>query len=229
MADVFVSYAREDRPAAERIARLLQANGLSVWWDKAMIAGADINAVVDAELEAAKAVIVLWSPHSVTSHWVRGEAQTAVDADKLVPIEIAPCKLPINFRHFHTPQIQSDAGALDALARLLTEKLGGKPAGGEARPAPVHFKPESQQSFRAEMRDVLFKPDRSFWRQMEREKEFTRKHPVKVIGGTVALYAVALAALQELGLQPDQAIAAASFVIVGCYFLMRAYLLRRGG
>jgi hypothetical protein len=229
MADVFLSYAREDRETAQRVARLLEANGLTVWWDKAMIAGADINEAIDKELDAAKAVIVLWSPHSVTSHWVRGEAQTAVDANKLVPIEVAPCKLPINFRHFHTPAVHSDAGALDELAGLLSQKLAGQT--GQATPtttAAVRFKPETKESFRGQFQNVILKPDRSFWRQMERETEFTRKHPLKVIGATLACYLIAVGFLHQLGMPLETVISAASFLVLAVYFAVRAYLLRQG-
>ena len=33
MADLFISYAREDRPVADALARSLQAMGFDVFWD----------------------------------------------------------------------------------------------------------------------------------------------------------------------------------------------------
>jgi hypothetical protein len=33
MSDIFISYAREDRPRAEAIAKALEEHGWSVWWD----------------------------------------------------------------------------------------------------------------------------------------------------------------------------------------------------
>lgn len=36
MADVFLSYKREDRLRAEPIVQALRAGGLSVWWDQAL-------------------------------------------------------------------------------------------------------------------------------------------------------------------------------------------------
>ena len=39
MSDIFISYAREDRPRAAAIARALEAQGWSVWWDWIILAG----------------------------------------------------------------------------------------------------------------------------------------------------------------------------------------------
>jgi hypothetical protein len=33
MSDIFISYAREDRPRVERLAAALEQCGWSVWWD----------------------------------------------------------------------------------------------------------------------------------------------------------------------------------------------------
>jgi adenylate cyclase len=81
--------------------------------------------VIEGELETATSAIVLWSPHSVGSHRVRGEARAALDLEKLAPIQIAECSPPINFRHLHTSQVFKSADQLSGLAKLLTDKLGG--------------------------------------------------------------------------------------------------------
>ncbi len=146
MASVFLSYAREDRSIAEQIATLLHSHGISVWWDRDMIAGADIHTVVDSELSRSQVVVVLWSPHSVTSHWVRGEAQTALDEEKLVPVKVAQCKVPINFRHFHTPEIYLDKAELQRFASMLSVQLRAKDANKD-EPKPIEFKKEAQERF----------------------------------------------------------------------------------
>jgi len=50
MADIFISYAREDRTHAEAIAGALKAQGWSVWWDRQIRAGGNINEVIGREL-----------------------------------------------------------------------------------------------------------------------------------------------------------------------------------
>ncbi len=39
MADVFISYKREDRELAERLAHALEQLGFDVWWDFDLLAG----------------------------------------------------------------------------------------------------------------------------------------------------------------------------------------------
>ena len=40
MADIFLSYAREDREKAERLAKALEGQGWSVFWDRETLPGA---------------------------------------------------------------------------------------------------------------------------------------------------------------------------------------------
>ena len=65
MADIFVSYAREDIERAARIGEFLAARGFSVWWDRELTAGDRFATVVQDALAQAKAVVVLWSKNSV--------------------------------------------------------------------------------------------------------------------------------------------------------------------
>jgi hypothetical protein len=123
MAEVFLSYAHQDINFAETLAQLLEATGLTVWWDRRMVAGDKINDVIDEELEKAKSVIVLWSGVSVNSDWVRGEASTAHELQKLIPIKIQDCKLPIQYRGIHTPEVYKNKDELQQLAQLLTDKF----------------------------------------------------------------------------------------------------------
>ncbi len=49
MADVFISYAREDRQWVEQLARQLQAEGFSVWWDWDLLVGKRYRETIDTE------------------------------------------------------------------------------------------------------------------------------------------------------------------------------------
>jgi hypothetical protein len=37
MTDVFISYAREDRETAAKLAKVLEDQGYSVWWDPVIL------------------------------------------------------------------------------------------------------------------------------------------------------------------------------------------------
>ena len=67
MADVFISYAREDAASARRFARGFESSGLSVWWDDALRSGEAFDESIERALREASAVVVLWSPNSVAS------------------------------------------------------------------------------------------------------------------------------------------------------------------
>jgi adenylate cyclase len=113
VADIFLSYNREDQPVARLYAEAFEANGLSVWWDTTLRVGEAYDEVTEAALRGAKAVVVLWSPRSVVSRWVRAEATLADRAHTLVPVMIEPCDRPIMFELVQTADLihwQGEAG-----------------------------------------------------------------------------------------------------------------------
>jgi formylglycine-generating enzyme required for sulfatase activity len=95
MADIFISYKRERRPAARHLEQILLRHGYSVWFDVELVRGRDYEAQIERELFAAKAVIVLWCGLSVKSPGVRSEANRAKSQGKLIPLVIEPCELPL--------------------------------------------------------------------------------------------------------------------------------------
>jgi formylglycine-generating enzyme required for sulfatase activity len=97
MADVFLSYKRQDVDIARRIVDAMRNNGISVWWDDAITPRQAWDAEIEEAISAASTVVVLWSPRSVSSEWVRTEAHYGKDHNKLIPISVEPCNIPIAF------------------------------------------------------------------------------------------------------------------------------------
>lgn len=122
--DVFISYSREDRSHAQRFAERLVEEGFSVWWDAALHSGETFDEVIEKSLKAAKAVVVLWSPRSVASRWVRAEATLADRNNKLVPVIIEACDRPLIFELTHTSDLSHWGGrTTDAVWRTLIKDL----------------------------------------------------------------------------------------------------------
>lgn len=138
MADIFISYAHEDLGVVHELVRLLERRGMSVWWDHAISIGRDLNEAIDAQLEAASAVIVVWSAASVGSMWVRGEAAEALAAEKLVPVIVGPVRIPIPFSLCETADLQGwpSQSRHKAVTRLL-RRIEAMVSGGRAAGAPV--------------------------------------------------------------------------------------------
>lgn len=136
-ADIFISYSREDRAAARHFADCLTGAGFNVWWDAALHSGETFDEVIERELKAARAVVVLWSPRSVRSRWVRAEATLADRHNKLVPVIIEVCDRPIIFELHHTVDLGDWTGDTSDLRwQDLQRDLRRLVARGKDEPAP---------------------------------------------------------------------------------------------
>ena len=134
--DIFISYSREDRKAARHFADSFASEGFTVWWDAALRSGQTFDEVIEKQLRAAKAVVVLWSPRSVASRWVRAEATMADRRNKLVPAIIQACDLPIIFELTHAADLADWTGdTTDPRWRTLVDDIRGLVGEGEAAAA----------------------------------------------------------------------------------------------
>jgi len=105
MADVFVSYARSDKARVAPLVAAIEAKGWSVWWDPEITPGQQFDDQIEAQIGAAKAVLVIWTPTCVASRWVRGEAREAAERGILVPVRFEHARLPMDVRAIHTTDI----------------------------------------------------------------------------------------------------------------------------
>jgi TolB-like protein len=118
---IFFSYSRTDLPHARPVIALLEASGFDVWWDGRLEGGENYLQTTEAALEGADCVVVVWSATSVTSHWVRDEAQRGRERGCLVPLTIDGTMAPLGFRQFQLLDISGWNGAADSTeaARIL--------------------------------------------------------------------------------------------------------------
>jgi hypothetical protein len=87
VADVFISYARDDdEPFAMRLHENLAAEGVTVWWDQTAMESrgrAFLQELRDAIAKAERLILVI-GPRAVTSDYVRFEWTLALEACKVV-------------------------------------------------------------------------------------------------------------------------------------------------
>jgi len=146
MADVFVSYARRDKARVAPLVASIEARGWSVWWDPEIAPGQEFDRLIEAELSVAAAVLVVWTPTSVESRWVRGEARDAAERGILVPVRFDAAHLPIDVRAIHTIDLDdsgTDAGSakiqemLRALGGLISRRQAPHAETARAEAAPI--------------------------------------------------------------------------------------------
>jgi TolB-like protein len=130
---------------ARRYADAFTAEGLTVWWDHHLRSGEAFDEAIEAALKAAKVVVVLWSPRSVVSRWVRAEATLADRNKTLVPVTIEACERPIMFELTQTSDMSRWSGdAADGTWQVLlsdVRRLVGRELEA-ATPLPVAPSPE---------------------------------------------------------------------------------------
>lgn len=150
VANVFLSYDREDADKAQAIAGALEKAGHEVWWDRHIRGGAEYSEEIEQALDDADAVIVLWSTASVKSAWVRDEAAAGRDSGRLVPVLVESIKPPMGFRQYQSVDLadwspRRRSAQFDDLLKA-TQELSGAPrhdpvpaavkAAPAARPGP---------------------------------------------------------------------------------------------
>ena len=129
-AQVFISYAREDKDWVEHLAGALEENGFDVVWDRERLGGGHFSPDLEGVLDLARCVVVVWSRRSAASHWVRGEAAAALEQSKLIAVVIERGAAPPQaFRHIETLDLsgwdcRAPSEAVGCLAACLERRVG---------------------------------------------------------------------------------------------------------
>ena len=143
--DVFLSYSRQDEKLAGRFAQLLENEGLTVWWDRKIPPGKTWDQVIGTALDEARCVVVLWTPASVKSDWVKEEASRAARRGVLVPALLEEAEAPLGFGRIEAAELSGWRGETDneelqaflAAVRELAGRESPPTAGGTAGQRPA--------------------------------------------------------------------------------------------
>jgi hypothetical protein len=127
MAQVFISYSQKSLEPTRVLADHLKIAGIEVWWDARLTSGQRFDDVIRQELEAADAAIVIWTPQSINSTYVKMEAGIAYAWEKLITVrtpDLPIHDLPDPFRGLHTVLVTDLEQIMIAL-----DELGVRPKG----------------------------------------------------------------------------------------------------
>ena len=141
MSDIFISYARSTAKQARAISEALRGLGYSVWIDDDLPAHRGYGRVIEEQMAAAKAALVIWSADAVQSEWVLSEANRAREARKLVHVTTDKTPLPMPFDTIQCADLAGWTGDLEApgwrkVAASIATLVGGAAPSHEAAPAP---------------------------------------------------------------------------------------------
>jgi len=107
MQQIFISYSRKDMSFVRKLAGDLEKAGYDVWWDLTDLRGGDDWVrVIPAAIESSQHFIIVLSPNSVESEWVRKEYTQALSLRrKIIPLMLEATGVPfalntINYVNF---------------------------------------------------------------------------------------------------------------------------------
>jgi TIR domain len=135
MADIFISYSKQDREHALKLAAGLESQGWTTWHDRTVVAD-DIRDENIKELHKARVVIVLWSAASVGSAHILHEAIAARDANKLVHVKVSGLalqRIPVSLGG----RVVLDMDDLPSIGRAISSVPKGRPVPLKVRLAEV--------------------------------------------------------------------------------------------
>jgi sulfatase modifying factor 1 len=190
MADIFISYAREDWERVRPLRDVFSGQGWSVFWDLEIPPGQTWDSYIATALDAASCVVVAWSTASIQSHWVREEAAEGRDRKILVPVLLEAVRPPLGFRSIQTADLSSwdgepDAAILQRTLRAMEALLGEPKQGPAQRAAPSQARrdaravaePEPRKVFRDRLEDgsegpaMVVIPAGEFWMGSEKSSD----------------------------------------------------------
>lgn len=119
MQKIFISYSRKDIDFARKLAGDLEKADYDIWWDITDLRGGDDWVkTLPAAIASSDLFIIILSPNSVESEWVRKEYTQALNRrKKIVPIMFEACDVPfalntINYVNFMSGEYEHQFGNL---------------------------------------------------------------------------------------------------------------------
>lgn len=123
MADIFISYTREDRARVDPLVRALRNQGWSVWWDQDILPGVHWDRAIDLELINTRCIVVVWTPRSLSSDEVRTEATEGRGRRCLIQVTMDGASWPKTFGGVQAVDLTTWAG--DSADAVFLRLCGG--------------------------------------------------------------------------------------------------------
>jgi hypothetical protein len=129
--DVFISYGREDMPLMQQVETRLREAGFTIWTDRGIAPGSPSwKAEIEKAILDARCIVVLFSPDSAESRWVRAELDYA-DAQRkpIYPLLVrgdATKAVPFGFTSYQWIDVRNPGQLQTGLDQLVAVLKGGQ-------------------------------------------------------------------------------------------------------
>jgi len=131
---VFISFKSDERDVAvaDLLHKSLSKRRYKVWWQEELQCGHVWHTDIDTALNSAACVVVLWSPASMASEWVKHEASQAIARRVYAPARLAAMNIDSPFDRMQATDLIDWAGdeahaGFQNLLKRVEELLPPKP------------------------------------------------------------------------------------------------------
>ena len=138
---VFISYSRSDSDFVNDLANWLRESGCAIWQDTSALRGGETWASgIDQAVRASDVIVVVLSPASTASEWVRKETLLALKLRKpVVPILIEDTEIPVQLVDIQVIDFRGDKEeAGQSLIKAIVNSAGA---------TTVSYKPFRRQRY----------------------------------------------------------------------------------
>ena len=132
MAEIFLSYASQDRERIRPLVEALEADGFTLWWDRNIQPGPSFDREIEEAIASSSCVLVAWSTHSVNSEWVRSEVDEGARRGILIPVLIDEVLPPLAYRRRQAADLSDWDGQPDEEYEQLVTALRRTLSDGDA-------------------------------------------------------------------------------------------------
>ena len=94
MTDLYITYSIRERYWVSKLVESFESEGYSVWWDHAVIPGANFRNESQLALTQAGFSLVIWSDTAVDDHWVLVDCEQAKARNALASVKVKDCNIP---------------------------------------------------------------------------------------------------------------------------------------
>jgi len=131
---VFVSYAHDDLHRVRKLLNSLKRASFKVWWDDDLTIGSDFRDKIEAALNTASCLVVVWSRSSVTRSWVLDEVGRVVDKGIVLPVVLDKgLKIPLGVGQIQCANLEGWKGGDHPELRKLISRVGALVARGPSK------------------------------------------------------------------------------------------------